>query len=416
MDRKKRIDYTYKNDDKSAAQNKNKPYEKKQRIIYDYYAYIENKEKQEKKELQERQNIKQNTTNKKETENISTKINTNKNSSGNTNAKTNRNNYIAQNDKNINKPINNSKNDLNYTKRNNDTQKNTSAKEINQKGKKIPYKIIKNRNKNNDIKVNEAENIIDLQQARARRKRRNAMYKAAASILILVGVCVTFMLLFQVENIEIIGQTQYTNEQISAVFEPKNGDNLFLFNTQGEIDNLQSALPYIEQITIKRKMPNTIELNLTQAKEVYSVSCVSGWAVLSESMRVLNILPTQPENLTYINGVSAKEPQLGAKLTLDDDRQEIILNELLMLTQKYDVLPITHIDISDILHINFTYSNRIQIILGTSNDMQEKIEWAKYLITPTNEDALGENDNGVLDVSNRDSSGRLQAIWRAQSK
>ncbi len=406
MEKKKRIDYS------SNADAISKNTEKKQRIIYDYHTKIE-KDKQEellnkqaalkkqKQELERKAQAKANA--------YQAKIKQNEHFED----------YIQYNDipanykKSINEKIRKNDNE-NYTVRNIENNKNLKSATNKNKTKKL--KLFTNSKRESEKKQKEQnENVIDLAQARAKRNRRMRLYKIAALCLICMGVIATVFVLFQIESIEIVGQTQYTNTQILEAFGTEIGDNMFLFDANEKISNMQKILPYIENVNIIRKLPGTITIEVTQANEVYSMSCISGWAVLSESLRVLSIAPTQPEQLTYINGISANEPVLGQAVQVEDERQFAVVSDIISYANTYELLPITNIDLSDILQINFTYNDKIKIILGTSNDMENKIEWAKYLTTPTNEDALGENSKGVLDVSNRDSAGRLQAIWRAES-
>ncbi len=406
MDKKKRIDYN------SNADSISKSTEKKQRIIYDYHMKIEKDKQQEllnkhaalkkqKQEIERKAKAKANA--------YQAKIKQNEHFED----------YIQYNEKPASYNKNGSakeqaSNNVNYTVRN--IKESKKLKSTTNKIKAKKFKIFENEKKKRAKKQKEqSENIIDLAQARAKRNRRIRLYKIAALCLICIGVIATVFVLFQIETIEIVGKTQYTNTQILEAFGTKTGDNMFLFDANESISNMQKILPYLEDVKIVRKLPGTINIEVTQASEMYSMSCISGWAVLSENLRVLSIESTQPEELAYINGISANEPVLGQAVQVEDERQFAVLSDLLSNANTYELLPITNIDLSDILQINFTYDNKIKIILGTSNDMESKIEWAKYLTTPTNEDALGQNSKGVLDVSNRDSAGRLQAIWRAES-
>ncbi len=304
--------------------------------------------------------------------------------------------------------------DANYTVRNINSNEKIKRKSKKKKTKNIEFFSKQKKTAQRNMEE-QSEKIIDLAQARAKRTMRIRLYKIAALCLIFVGIYATFTMLFQIESIEVVGKTQYSNTQILSAFGVEIGDNMFFFDANEKISNIQKTLPYIENVNITRSLPGTISIEVINAQEMYSVSCLSGWAVLSESLRVLNIVPTQPEQITYIAGISAFEPVAGEALQIEDERQYTVLTDLLNNAQIYKILPITDIDLSDMLQINFTYANRINIVLGTSNDMENKMEWAKYLITPTNEDALGENSKGILDVSNRDNAGRLQAIWRAES-
>ncbi len=414
MDKKKRLDYSYKNEAKNHANVKKTQFEKKQRISYDYSAHSQ--------ENVQRHN--------KQSQNIVNDKNLNNNPNSTVNKS--KNNQRRMTGKEIDRYLeyktspqylktrDEMQRNANYTKRNNNVRQNENSSNVenvknsSKKGKNI---LFKPRSKNNDLSPNKEPNtnVIDLAKARDKRKKRLILYRIAAIFLICVGFVFSFNVFFTIDEIVINGQTQYSSEQIAAIFSPKVGDNLFLFSTDEEISKLQLALPYLDDIEIKRNLSGSIHLNVSQAVEQYSMSSVSGWVVLNDELRVLSIAPIMPEGITYINGIEAQEPVLGTQVVVKDVDVFAILNEFLSVVSELEFTPVTHIDLSDDLQINFTYESRIKIVLGTSNDMFEKMEWAKYLITPSNDDALGENSEGVLDVSTRDSAGRLQAIWNAES-
>ena len=69
------------------------------------------------------------------------------------------------------------------------------------------------------------------------------------------------------------------------------------------------------------------------------------------------------------------------------------MTETLEKCQLFD--DITRIDVGDIYQMMVVYQGRIRILLGTSNDLETKINAAKKIV----EQELGEDEKGELDVS-----------------
>ncbi|MEG2931204.1 MAG: hypothetical protein RR825_05405, partial [Ruthenibacterium sp.] len=190
-------------------------------------------------------------------------------------------------------------------------------------------------------------------------------------------------------------------------------DNLFAFNTDKTVVAMQQTLPYLETIKIRRALPSKVRIEVTSATEAYAISSVSGWVLLSESLRILRIAPEEPAELPHIIGIEALTPVLGTALQVEDADKLAALCKLQAELRVQELLPVTEINMSDTLNLSFVYAGRIRVILGTINDLSDKIDWAKYLVTPSGAQSLAETERGTLDVSGRNKEGRIEGVWRA---
>ncbi|MEG1153800.1 MAG: FtsQ-type POTRA domain-containing protein, partial [Ruthenibacterium sp.] len=100
-------------------------------------------------------------------------------------------------------------------------------------------------------------------EARRRRRNRNLLAAFAVVLVLAVGVVLSFTVLFKIKTITITGDVPYTQEEIRAKFERQPGDNLFSFKTQAAQNALTTALPYLEKVTIKRRLPDRVEIDVT---------------------------------------------------------------------------------------------------------------------------------------------------------
>ena len=255
---------------------------------------------------------------------------------------------------------------------------------------------------------------ISYWDARKQRRRRSIFTAIGVGASLLLGLFLSVTVLFKIETIavEINGESTYTQQQVVQALGVAVGDNLFGFQDEKTADALQQNLPYLENVTIKRKLPGGVEVLAQPAVECYALNSDSGWVVLSETFKVLRISAEIPQGLTLVLGAQALAPVAGQAMDLGDAERLQALQSLTQQLSAQAFLPVSEIDLTDTLELSFLYDGRIRVLLGTSNELAEKIEWAKYLVTPENPQSLGETERGTLDVSSRNENGRMEGIWR----
>ncbi len=165
---------------------------------------------------------------------------------------------------------------------------------------------------------------------------------------------------------------------------------------------------------IKRRLPDTVVITATPAVETYTVESAAGWAVLSQSYKVLRVDAEAPAGLVRIDGAQADAPAPGQPVKFTEEDKLSVLQTVLSKAQAQGLGPISEVDLTNTLELSFLYQDRIRIVLGTTNDLDYKIKWAWEMVTPgQTSDSLGEEERGTLDVSSRGEDGLGRARWRA---
>ena len=101
-------------------------------------------------------------------------------------------------------------------------------------------------------------------QRKTRRVRFTWLYGVISALLILaavVGGCIVF---FRVDTINVQGNSRYTQEEIVAASGIEQGDNMFLINKFQVIDQMISQLTYLDDVTIRRGLPSTLNVTVTE--------------------------------------------------------------------------------------------------------------------------------------------------------
>ncbi len=257
------------------------------------------------------------------------------------------------------------------------------------------------------------KNIV-LSDARTQRKRRKIIMGTVITIIIFTGIILSFTVLFGIEGFVVEQETIYSDEQIINASGIEIGENLFLFNTQHVITQMRTTLPYLDEINISRIIPGSVKITATNAVATYSLQVGSNWLVLSDKFIVLETKSDKPPDLVTITGVKVTTPyEPGFEIVLEDGAELSILKQLQNELAANALAPVDKINLENLADINFVYDDRILVVLGNANELEEKINFVHYILNAEGAEGLSVEEQGTLDVSSRDSEGRLEAAWQA---
>lgn len=168
------------------------------------------------------------------------------------------------------------------------------------------------------------------------KRRRNRRIAAVAAILVLIGAGIWYSInvLFKMENfaIENVAEVEmpYSEEEVLAAFPRQSGDNMFGFSVAAAQDEMQKRLPYLENVTIRRRLPNTVVFRVTPAVETYYMPWENQYAVLSGQHKVLRLVQEPQPQLILIEGLIGVEPVPGLPLSVS---QQVLTQQAERFTQ-----------------------------------------------------------------------------------
>ncbi len=218
-----------------------------------------------------------------------------------------------------------------------------------------------------------------MERQRRIRKRRLVIFFISFIILLLcVGVVLSLTVFFPIEKIKISGSKVYTAEEIQKYSGVLVGDNLFTASEDRAEQMLKEKLPYIETVSFSRRLPDTLNIKVTDADEYavyyrnnyyYTVS-KSGW-VLSKD--------TEPtENLFIVSGIDVKLT-VGQEVVFNKADDQELLNELVSALDQNSI-KINEIDLSEKNSISINCEDRFTVNLGNANNIPEKIKHLSGMI------------------------------------
>ncbi len=239
----------------------------------------------------------------------------------------------------------------------------------------------------------------------------------------------------------------YTVAQVVETMGISLGDHLLEMDLEAMARTLEQQLPWLENVRVRYRLPNTLVVQADPAHPRYALASEDQWATVSSRLKVLQLDSQQPQGLVSLDAGKAAV-QVGQQLVLQTDPepvdeaailgQEDLSNEekaaalekarqeaqaaaqeasnqrmeslqlLLQTLDKWNLsADVTSVTVADDMEMQFGYQGRIQVLVGTSNQLDYKIQFSAEILAHQ----LSASDRGTLDSSNILSSGELQPVF-----
>lgn len=247
-------------------------------------------------------------------------------------------------------------------------------------------------------------------EMRRRRRRRRWLAFFFVVFLMAVGFILSVTVLFKVKHIvvENLDKTTpantgiYTEDAILGALAVPLEENLFGFSAAEKQAEMELQLPYLETIKVRRRLPDTVVVQVAPATESWCAKTDSGWAILSDGLKVLKVQTDQPADLPVITGLGVNAPTAGRFLSLTTEAQSEQIADLMEQLYAQDLAgSCTRIDMGLGTDAYFVYDGRIKVLLGTFNNLDYKLSVAALLLKNESGEYLSSTDRGTLDVSSQ---------------
>ena len=285
-------------------------------------------------------------------------------------------------------------------------------------------------------------------RATLRRRRMLRRLTAFAMLLCVIGagIYLTMTMLFRINSIQV--QTPdgkqvteiagYSADSILQRMGVQLEENIFSFEPGEKAAVLEQNFPLLGSIKVIRDYPNTVVVQVTEAVPAYAVQNGSKWLVISDKWKILSEESTQPEGLCTLYGGKLQDTTpgqgfwfvddadaasasgseaAGSESTADtEDARMEALRTLVGKLEEYGLSQdVTRLEVADTEQIAFLYQDRISVLLGTLNDLDYKLDRARYVLTNADGKGCGPTDTGRLDFSHTSASS-TRKIYFAQGE
>jgi len=250
--------------------------------------------------------------------------------------------------------------------------------------------------------------------ARRRRKRNRAslrrrraahlqkLFRSIGRLLFLatlIGAATAALtIFFKVDTIEVTGSSRYDAAELKAGLSIRKEDNLFLWNKIKDGEALLEKFPYLDTVEIRRELPDTIIVTVTETTAVLAVLSDTGYFLVNERGKVLE-QSADTQGLPVAFGVSLLGYHPGQTVTHTSDAFADALLTVLEALHAEDMLAdVDFVNLQSLTDIRVGYGGRFDIRFGTVDRMAYKAQYVNRVIT----ERLSPSDIGRLYWDNRD--------------
>lgn len=238
--------------------------------------------------------------------------------------------------------------------------------------------------------------------ARKYKKRRNrkggggVILSFLTFCVVVAAIVMSVTVFLKVATIEVRGLTKYDPNEVIRTSQIENGDNMFMINKFEVANRILDAYPYIEQIKIRRRLPDTFTFEITERVPAgYVETEGSRWLVDKKGYLLEMLSDEDSVTVPKISGVEVLTPQAGGELVLKNDAQLEPLREVMgALFASGMIDRVVRIDVEKLYDIRVVYGDRFLVNLGDTSELSRKIEMLRVVI-----EQLAEFDKGTINVS-----------------
>lgn len=274
-----------------------------------------------------------------------------------------------------------------------------SEKRKKKRRSKRRVKIYKTESKRSPQRLsNDEVRSIDKKKRNKKRKRRKNLAALILTLLVFcIGIVLVFSLFFKISTVTVEGESIYPDKMIVQKSGIEIGTNLFRVKEDELSEEISKSLPYIKSATVKRKLPDTLVIEVTPTKETAAVSSNGSYILIDETGKVVDTdASVLSESVAVVSGVKVKKATEGSKIVLTDSKKTSALIELLTSIKKSKTAMITEIDLKNVSDIKMKYDSRITLEVGSLTNIDTKLARAEAAIERENE--INAYSTGVLDL------------------
>lgn len=227
-----------------------------------------------------------------------------------------------------------------------------------------------------------------------RKKKIRRRFFVFSLLLIITSIALAFNLkTFDIKEIFVKNNVKVTNDDIIKLSGINIGDNIFYVSFYKSRKNILSD-PYIETVKLRRKLPASIEISVTERVEAVYFQKGNSFYILDKTGVFLRKSSAAPSILN-IKGIENKVSYEKNSVTFKDSRYKNVIEMFNILDSNNSTkLKFKAVDLGSLVNIKL-YINNMEIRLGSDEDLLNKVNTAVSMMS---KDGMS-LEKGYIDVS-----------------
>lgn len=235
------------------------------------------------------------------------------------------------------------------------------------------------------VKNEEEEKKENKKNKKKKKKNKyNVKLITFVSCFLLVIASVIFALtapIFNIAKIEVTGNSKVQTENIKSLSGLKIGENIFKFNSS-VISNIKENA-YIENVEVKRALPDTVKIEVTEREVKYQVNLINSYVYIDKYGYILEN-SAEKKDVPTIVGLKITEDDLMKKSRLEGKDIET-LNKILKITEAAKIINIDNIITeinteNDTDYVLYIESEAKTIYIGDTSNLTNKMLYIQKIL------------------------------------
>jgi len=149
-----------------------------------------------------------------------------------------------------------------------------------------------------------------------RKRRRRVVFFRLVLLLTLIVISISYAFkadFFTIGLINIEGNNVLANNLIVNASKINLGENIFRIKTSDSKNEIE-LLPYIKNVRIKRKLPDTINITVEERVAVVQIKTLANYVLIDNEGFILEIIDNRVDNLPCFIGFDIKDIKPGTNI------------------------------------------------------------------------------------------------------
>ena len=258
--------------------------------------------------------------------------------------------------------------------------------------------------------------------------RNRFLLRLLTVVAVVLALFFGMSIFFKVKTVRVSGADKYTAWEIRQASGIEEGENLLALNEAMIGGKIKTALPYISRVRVGIKLPDTVNIDVSEIAVTYAVeSSRDGWWLITADGKVMEpVNSVDAEDYTRILGIRLESPLPGGTAVAKEpdppatsapatdasgendetaaqtedlqisgaDQLAAALDMLQYLEDNGILGEADYVNVKDLGQLELFYADRYLVLLGDRTRLGYKIEMMANTI-----EQLGEHYRGTLDVS-----------------
>ena len=248
---------------------------------------------------------------------------------------------------------------------------------------------------------------IDRYGAPKRTKKRRSVFAPLAIVLIVAAILFGMGVFFRVQTIEVVGAEIYTEAEIIESSGIEIGDNLFFIPRFDASSNIFASLPFVEEASIARVMPNKVVITVSESTAVAYLDYGAEHWIMTANGKLLGAGNGEElDGLIHILNLSLRTestdgerylPKSGIMIQVNDSDSSKLgyAKELLSSASALGMTAdISELNLDNAANPTFRYLDRFTVKMGSNSNTDYKL---RMLLSAVRE--IEPELTGVIDLS-----------------